>query len=536
MKKTTFAFYRKTMLTMISLGLLLNCSALTFAEENSNTDENQQVQEEILVEQTEVLTEEVAVELQKEETVEQSNKSIQTPKVHFSIYFVAEANGEVTGQTKFDSLVSSDLFSNIVTAIPTPVANEGYEFSGWYWGNSYIGSTSSEVYSYFKRGAALSDLTITAKFKQVETPKVHFSIYFVAETNGELTGQTKFDSLVSSDLFSNIVTAIPTPVANEGYEFSGWYWGNSYIGSTSSEVYSYFKRGAALSDLTITAKFKQATPKFNVTVKFVTEGKGSLTGNVTFDSTTSDLFKDVVATMPTPVAEEGNTFDGWYLNGSLIGTTSQEVYTTLENTKLLESTEIVAKFVENTQAQDPITPPTDTPTTPPTAENPQPEQPVINEPVEPVVNNPGQAQQITPVAPEVQDETILDDATPEVINANNLDTIEEEVTPLALGHDSWSLINLVLTLGIAALAIMMVIGKKTTNDETRKVNKNAKVIGCITAVISIIIFILTQDMSNPMALVDKWTIVMLILGLVQVVTSFINYKVKENNEVESVNC
>ena len=44
-----------------------------------------------------------------------------------------------------------------------------------------------------------------------------------------------------------------------------------------------------------------------------------------------------------------------------------------------------------------------------------------------------------------------------------------------------------------------------------------KVLGVIVAIASVVFFILTEDMSLPMALTDKWTIWMIVIAIVELV-------------------
>ena len=54
----------------------------------------------------------------------------------------------------------------------------------------------------------------------------------------------------------------------------------------------------------------------------------------------------------------------------------------------------------------------------------------------------------------------------------------------------------------------------------------------IPALGAILAFILTEDMSLPMILVDRWTILMVIIGLVQILVAIFSKKKKEEVEEE----
>lgn len=54
----------------------------------------------------------------------------------------------------------------------------------------------------------------------------------------------------------------------------------------------------------------------------------------------------------------------------------------------------------------------------------------------------------------------------------------------------------------------------------------------VPAIGAVIAFILTEDMRNPMILVDRWTILMVIIAVVQIVVAFLSKKKTEEPEEE----
>ena len=138
----------------------------------------------------------------------------------------------------------------------------------------------------------------------------------------------------------------------------------------------------------------------------------------------------------------------------------------------------------------------------------------------------------------------------------NGEDIADNATPLAgLGTGAWALINLILTIVTTLLSILLLIGyigkkKKALEDEDGNVvldengkevmeyEKNKKglwrLISIIPALIAIIVFIFTEDMTLPMIFVDKWTILHVVIALVQVVVMVLCKKKKgENDEDEN---
>ena len=145
-------------------------------------------------------------------------------------------------------------------------------------------------------------------------------------------------------------------------------------------------------------------------------------------------------------------------------------------------------------------------------------------------------------------ETINDNDTP----LANGEDIADNATPLAgLGTGAWALINLILTIVTTLLSILLLIGyigkkKKALEDEDGNVvlNENGKevmeyeknkkglwrLISIIPALIAIIVFIFTEDMTLPMIFVDKWTILHAVIALVQVVVMVLCKKKKDEND------
>ena len=60
----------------------------------------------------------------------------------------------------------------------------------------------------------------------------------------------------------------------------------------------------------------------------------------------------------------------------------------------------------------------------------------------------------------------------------------------------------------------------------------ARVLSLLPAVASIITFILTEDMSLPMVLVDKWTILMVAFLAVNVILAILSKKRKKDEDDE----
>ena len=142
-------------------------------------------------------------------------------------------------------------------------------------------------------------------------------------------------------------------------------------------------------------------------------------------------------------------------------------------------------------------------------------------------------------APIEEERTV--EPTPEPTPVVEEEIIDEEV-PQAAPAAAWALINLLAALGTVATAVGMIITffkKKDDDDDGTKANpdeedenkgKKSKFLGLIPAVASVVIFILTENMHNPMALVDKWTIPMVLILAANGIVAYLTRNKKPEDE------
>ena len=71
---------------------------------------------------------------------------------------------------------------------------------------------------------------------------------------------------------------------------------------------------------------------------------------------------------------------------------------------------------------------------------------------------------------------------------------------------------------------------KDEDDNRAKKMLAAKITGALAGVAAPITFFLTEDMSLPMAMFDKWTVLMVIMLAVQILAAALNKKASEIEE------
>ena len=120
-------------------------------------------------------------------------------------------------------------------------------------------------------------------------------------------------------------------------------------------------------------------------------------------------------------------------------------------------------------------------------------------------------------------------------------TITDSQSPLA-ANGSWALLNLIMTIITGIISAVLLVGIFGKNEEENEEGEEveierkrlARLMSLIPAIGAAIIFIITEDMSNPMVLVDGWTILMAVILLIQAVVAFIAKKFKEDSDDEEM--
>ncbi len=123
-------------------------------------------------------------------------------------------------------------------------------------------------------------------------------------------------------------------------------------------------------------------------------------------------------------------------------------------------------------------------------------------------------------------------------------TVDDQEVPLAAGGASWSLLDLILTIATGLMSGMLLITyfarKREDEDEYAEYGEvkrkgMLRLMSIIPMVGAIILFILTQDMTLPMIIVDEWTIYFAAIAIVQgVVTYFSKKKVEEYEDYDAM--
>ena len=133
-------------------------------------------------------------------------------------------------------------------------------------------------------------------------------------------------------------------------------------------------------------------------------------------------------------------------------------------------------------------------------------------------------------------------STTEISSVPPTVTIEDSEAPLveslkgievAPPEEKWALLNLILALitFILGIIFLFVRQKKREDDynegaykEDKKDMRRFKLLALFIGIVSIVVFLFTEDITLEMQLIDKWTIIMLLFFIDQLFATFIIYK------------
>ena len=285
------------------------------------------------------------------------------------------------------------------------------------------------------------------------------------------------------------------------------------------------------------------------TVKVTVAGLGNYSGSftktykitkrsVTLTSATVSKVYDGSALTNTSITVSGDGFvEGEGASYEVTGTqtevgNSANAFEYKLNEKTLASNYDITKVVGTltiTAAPAPVTPATpSTPSTPSSTTSTTPRTP--------------SAPQVTTPAETVEKET-----TPKA-EPKKEEKVEEEYTPKASPQYYWALINLICAILTVLFGLLLLISKRhkdedddeeddetkdqtTTNDDEEKEQEKkrglfTRVLAVLIAIVSVVFFLVTEDLSLPWTWTDQWTIWMVVIGLVQIVVFFVGRKWK----------
>ena len=204
--------------------------------------------------------------------------------------------------------------------------------------------------------------------------------------------------------------------------------------------------------------------------------------------------------------------------------------------------------VAPTEAPTATPAPTEAPTAAPTATpTPVPTAIPTAAPTATPTATPTAAPTATPAATPATALLTVPTATPSAAPSSEPDTepsftpeweiIDDMDTPLSAFPGAWALVNLictVLTVLLSAALLAGLAGKRSKEEENKQNRKTFwRVMSLVPAALAVIVFLLTENLRDPMVLVDRWTLLMIILALVETLVAVFSRKTKENADTEA---
>ena len=164
-------------------------------------------------------------------------------------------------------------------------------------------------------------------------------------------------------------------------------------------------------------------------------------------------------------------------------------------------------------------------------------------PVSPPPATPRYIQQVAPAL--TPQEEVKKEKTPKAEPKE--EKVEKEKTPKARPEKFWALINLICAIVTVLFGLLLLISKRhknkddeeddetkdqtTTNEDEEKEQEKkrglfTRVLAVLIAIVSVVFFLVTEDMSLRWTWTDQWTIWMVVIGFVQIVVFFVGRKWK----------
>ena len=163
-------------------------------------------------------------------------------------------------------------------------------------------------------------------------------------------------------------------------------------------------------------------------------------------------------------------------------------------------------------------------------------------PVSPPPVTPRYIQQVVPAL--TPQEEVKKEKTPKAEPKE--EKVEKEKTPKARPEKFWALINLICAIVTVLFGLLLLISKRhknkddeddetkdqtTTNEDEEKEQEKkrgvfTRVLAVLIAILSVVFFLVTEDLSLRWTWTDQWTIWMVVIGFVQIVVFFVGRKWK----------
>jgi uncharacterized repeat protein (TIGR02543 family) len=441
-----------------------------------------------------------------------------------TVTFVAGNGGSLTGTMTFADIDHGTTWNAANITVPTPVPNnEHYSFTGW---SSDFPTGSTEI---------TSNMTFTANFA-IDSHSVSYN------GNGYSSGNVPATSTKTHGQTISIASA--GSLGRTGYTFLGWSEDPAATAASYAPASSITNIDRDYSLHAVWSKTPSEPPVVTPATYTVNYDGGG--DNVTGLPSGATLKEGDKYTVSGNIPERaGYTFNGWIATSGISGNYSGGNNFTMpaSNVVLTASWKVVPPVINPPVVEHPTA--TEPPVVTPVSVNPPATLTSEEEPIaEPEVTPPNASVVPDPVEPEAS----KPDAT--FNGAVKDENIPKIGVPLygPKGFDAWSLLDLILMLVGAVLTVITIIGAirrgrkdddeldyRTFEDDGEKKKSTRMlfvIIMSILTVASVLLFVLTQDVTLPMVWLDKWTIVFAVVLIAQIVSRKLSRKTEKDEDVD----
>ncbi|MEG0366542.1 MAG: hypothetical protein RR585_06885 [Coprobacillus sp.] len=120
--------------------------------------------------------------------------------------------------------------------------------------------------------------------------------------------------------------------------------------------------------------------------------------------------------------------------------------------------------------------------------------------------------------------------------------IDDNQTPLARADGAWALSNFICVLLTIISGFILLVSNRYDEDtredyevetvEEYRRKRWTKLSTFIVSIVSIVVFILTEDVTLPMQFIDKYTMIMVMILIVQLVVLLVGRKWKKEKKIQ----
>ncbi|MBR4462593.1 MAG: hypothetical protein IKS51_08450 [Erysipelotrichaceae bacterium] len=173
-------------------------------------------------------------------------------------------------------------------------------------------------------------------------------------------------------------------------------------------------------------------------------------------------------------------------------------------------------------------------------QEPEPEIPSTTDPILEEPEAPIKPEIVIDPAPIPSEEIEIEEAVvPMTLIEEDFIDIDDTEVPMA-APGAWALVNLIASILSVITALLLVISFFTKKEESKEEEeeekeetenrKASKFLGLVPAIVSVIVFLLTEDMRLPMVLIDRYTLLMILILLISLALALITRNRKDKEE------